>query len=522
VVGQLDVTRAAMSAVAHRGPRLFSVVVLSMALGLSTVEGHVGSPDTFFTGRAGPHQVRVSVRLPGVIPGRAEVAVRVLGAKTATDHRVSVQAGQWNVGLKGAPPPEVAAPVAGDPELHAVELWLMTPSSYQLAVHVEGPSGTGTAMVPVMAVANAARAMPWWLGAVLAGLGVFLTIGFLTIVASAVRESVLPPGVEPDRRRRWRARIGVGITAILAALILWGGNLWWTAEANAYRDVVVYRPFAASATVTPRTGAHQLTLSIRDPRWTGTPNPLSRYNALLPDHGKLMHLFLVREPALEALAHVHPVSRTPDALDFDATLPPLPGGRYRVFADIVHESGYAQTLVAAVDVPESGAAPEPAAQNLATGAEPGSGDPDDSSFSGAAAAESESAAFDLGDGIRLVWNRGALALTSGEERVLAFSVVDGSGVVVPVEPYMGMAAHAIVANRDGSVFAHLHPAGSISMAAWQKFSGESASPHGDHGAIRGEAAIPFAFPQPGPYRVWVQVKRDGRVLTAAFDATVGQ
>ena len=36
------------------------------------------------------------------------------------------------------------------------------------------------------------------LGCVLAGLGLFLTVGLLTIVGSAVRESVLPPGVEPD------------------------------------------------------------------------------------------------------------------------------------------------------------------------------------------------------------------------------------------------------------------------------------------------------------------------------------
>jgi hypothetical protein len=502
--------------------RGFLGVVLSIALGLSAVEGHVGSPDTFFAGKAGPYDVRVSVRLPGVIPGRAQVAVRVLGAKNATDHRVSVQAGQWNVGLKGAPPPEAAAAVAGDPELYSVELWLMTPSSYQLAVHVEGPSGSGTATVPVMAVASAARDMPWWLGAVLTGLGVFLTLGFLTIVASAVRESVLPPGVEPDRRRRWRARLGAAITAILSALILWGGNQWWLAEANAYRDFVVYRPFATTATVAPQAEAIQLTLSIRDPRWTGTPNPLSRFNALLPDHGKLMHLFLVREPALEALAHVHPVARTAEALDFDAALPSLPGGRYRVFADIVHESGYAQTIVTTVDLPHSSATAEPASPERLPVAAREAFDPDDSSFSGGAAAEDATAAFDLGDGLRLVWNRGALPLISGEERVLAFTVVDASGAVVPVEPYMGMAAHAIVANREGSVFAHLHPSGSISMAALEKFTGGSASQHGDHGPLRGEAAIPFAFPQPGSYRVWVQVKRNGRVMTAAFDANVGR
>ena len=34
---------------------------------------HVGSPDTFFAGKAGPYDVHVSVRLPGVIPGRTMV-----------------------------------------------------------------------------------------------------------------------------------------------------------------------------------------------------------------------------------------------------------------------------------------------------------------------------------------------------------------------------------------------------------------------------------------------------------------
>jgi len=113
-------------------------VLLYVASVSCVVEGHVGSADTFFSGKAGVYDVRVSVRLPGVIPGRAQVAIRVVGAKTGNDHRVSVQAGQWNVGLKGAPPPERATAVPGDPELYSAELWFMTPSSYQLAVHVDG------------------------------------------------------------------------------------------------------------------------------------------------------------------------------------------------------------------------------------------------------------------------------------------------------------------------------------------------------------------------------------------------
>jgi hypothetical protein len=352
--------------------------------------------------------------------------------------------------------------------------------------------------------------MPPWLGIVLAGLGVFLTAGFLTIVGSAVRESVLPPGMEPDKRRRSRARMAIALTAVLAVLILWGGNVWWAAEANSYRNQVVYRPFAAITSVTKLDDRQTLRLSIRDPRWTGKPNPLSRYNALLPDHGKLMHLFLIQDAELDALAHLHPVPRTPEALDFETVLPPLPAGRYRVLADIVHESGYAQTLVSHVDIPDGGVTAV--------------SDPDDSSFKGQAVAEAPNALFEFGDGSRVTWIRGEQPFVAGEERVLAFKVTDAAGTVLQVQPYMGMAGHAIIASRDASVFAHLHPSGSISMAALQRFTAERAGDgHAGHEeALVGELAIPFAFPRPGPYQVWVQVKRNGRVSTASFEAVVGE
>jgi len=478
-------------------PYLLLLAVLSMA--------HVGSPDTFFGGKAGPYDVRVSVRLPGVIPGRAQVTVRVEGVNTTGTHRVAVRAGQWNVGLKGAPPPEDAAPVPGDPSLFASELWFMTANSYELGVTVDGPEGHGDVIIPVLALATAERQMPSWLGSVLAALGVFLTAGLLTIIGAAVRESRLAPGVEPDDVRRRRARIGIAITAILAGLALWGGNVWWTAEANSYKTFVLYRPFNAAASLSQQGDRRILTLSIRDPRWTGRPIRESRYNALIPDHGKLMHLFLVREREPDAVAHLHPIAHTPAGLDFDADVPPLPAGRYRVYADIVHESGYAQTLIASVDLEGDAVAPSSVAS-----------DPDDSWFTGAATPEAASASSDLGDGTRLVWDRGTAATIAGVERDLRFAVRDGSGANVDVEPYMGMAAHLLVTSLDGSVFAHLHPSGSISMAAMQHFAG--ADPHADHAMLLdSRIAIPYAFPKAGRYRLFVQVKREGKIRTAAFD-----
>jgi hypothetical protein len=481
---------------------LLVLAALSMA--------HVGSPDTFFAGKAGPYDVRVSVRLPGVIPGRAQVAIRVVGATRPQDHHVSIRAGQWNVGLKGAPPPESATPVPGDPELYAAEIWFMTASSYQLGVAVDGPSGGGSVIVPVLALATVEKPMPPFLGAILGGLGLFLTAGLLTIIGTAVRESVLPPGVEPDAVRRRRARFGIAGTALLTLLVLWGGSLWWAAEASSYSRSVLYHPFNSEARITRQGDQRRLTLSIRDERWSSTPPARSPYNALLPDHGKLMHLFLVREPALDTLAHLHPVARTREGRDFDAFLPPLPAGRYRVYGDIVHESGYAQTLVSSVEIAD------------ADGASSASTDPDDSWFSGRAVAEASTATFELADGSRLEWQRGDRALVAGVERELRFSVRDAAGQQLTVEPYMGMAAHVVIASRDGSVFAHLHPSGSISMAAMEKFAGEAAiDAHAGHLVpIDGAVAIPYAFPKAGPYRIFVQVKRDGLVKTAAFDTNV--
>ena len=56
------------------------------------------------------------------------------------------------------------------------------------------------------------------------------------------------------------------------------------------------------------------------------------------------------------------------------------------------------------------------------------------------------------------------------------------------------------------------------MAAMQRFAGATAAnPHAGHTMdLDGRVVIPYAFPKAGAYHLFVQVKREGRVMTGAF------
>ena len=50
--------------------------ILFVLLASAIVHAHVGSPDVYYEGDAGPYHLFVTVRLPQVIPGVAEIQVR--------------------------------------------------------------------------------------------------------------------------------------------------------------------------------------------------------------------------------------------------------------------------------------------------------------------------------------------------------------------------------------------------------------------------------------------------------------
>ena len=530
-----------------------AILVTGLIVALGPIaSAHVGTSNAYFDGAAGPYEVRVIVRTPGVIPGLAQASVRILGGEGV--ERVTVRPLRSDVGLEGAPPPDIAGPVPGERGLYSAELWLMTAGSYSVEVGVAGAEGDGTVFVPVLAVAERRLAMSPAFSVGLAAAGLFLFVGAVTIIGAAVRESVLEPGTEPDSRSRWKGRFAMAGSAIVLGVLLGGGWIWWDAVDAAYRSRM-YRPWNTTAELTATAGNSLLKLAIDDTDWRaieGLPDA-----GLLPDHGKLMHMFLVRADDLSAFAHVHPVREGRDM--FTVPLPPLPAGEYRIYADIVLENGFAATLVNTARVPP----PDPAAtgQSQVTGGA-GAGDdgpraagpvpdPDDSWATLRPHGASRSGSYALPSGRTVRWERdGRIAVD--EETTLRFSVSEPDGSASALEPYMGMLSHAAVLRDDGSVFVHLHPAGSINLTAQRRFAesaGTGAGPqpvggNGRAGRGGGQAAqgaagrhdeqvhaasrptntvtFPFVFPAVGAYRIVVQVKIGEAVETAAFDVAVGE
>ena len=82
---------------------------------------------------------------------------------------------------------------------------------------------------------------------------------------------------------------------------------------------------------------------------------------------------------------------------------------------------------------------------------------------------------------------------------------------------MGMPGHAAFVRTDGAVFAHIHPSGTVAMPALA-LANPSQGMNMD--APPAEVSFPYGFPEPGRYRIIVQLKRAGTVQTGIFDALV--
>jgi hypothetical protein len=519
----LDAKGAAMK----RTYPLLALVLFCAAFLPVSVSAHVGSPDVFYDGMVGPYPARITIRMPNVVPGRAEISARVQSNQTL---EVSFLPLYSLTPITNAPPPDLGKLVTGETNLYSGELWLMSFGAYSVEVRIKGQDGEGSTQIPVTSVALRQLPLPFLLGKILLVLAAILVIGGIGIAAAAGREAALLPGSIPDPRHRRNGFLAAGAATIVAIAALVGGKFWWKVEEKSFRSHLLAGAWP-DLTTDLRVFGGQGILRIEVGKTFFQEN--NKFS-LIPDHGKLMHLFLIREGNRDAFAHLHPIRK--DGYTFEVAIPPLPQGRYAIFCDLTFEGGVSSTATNSVLLPPVPDASEPSAPTIER-------DPDDSWASYNAEtiplASTLTPAFRASDGTQIIWKR-EKNLRIKQDGGLKFEVIDSSGQPVALEPYMGMLCHAAVLRSDGSVFAHLHPSGNFSMAAQSFFESKlateskpaSAVPiadamsdhmmHHHHSASAVSSVyLPYEFPEPGTYRIWVQFKTNNRILTAVFDATVG-
>jgi hypothetical protein len=455
----------------------------------------------------------VTINPPAMVPGIAQVQIRVTSGTVSS---ISVAPVFVNGRDQGFPPSsDFLQRSEADPQWFSGKVWMMESGSWEVRVEVAGTQGAGKLAVPVPVFARRTLPMEKALGALLFGLMLFLSVGIVSIAGAAAREGGLGAATIPSASNRRLGHIAMAAAAAFVLMVLALGNWWWNAQAADLKRNMIYStpPLRVSFNqedVNSGHGVDQLTLRIDEDLWHKLRKDVWSMS-LIPDHGHLMHAFLLRVPTMDHFYHLHPEQASDGA--FTVKLPDMPAGKYKIFADIVRGTGFPETLVSEIDLPE-------------VKGQPFSGDDSGvttSPFGSSTAPVANVNIAPLPDGARMLWEQDKGALKAGQVSWFRFRVEDtGHQPVNDLQPYMGMAGHAEFVRSDLSVFAHVHPAGSVPMASLMIVQQDFGVPmdHGSMQSLPAEVSFPYGFPQPGEYRLFVQVKRHGRVETGVFDAHV--
>jgi hypothetical protein len=212
-------------------------------------------------------------------------------------------------------------------------------------------------------------------------------------------------------------------------------------------------------------GISGLRIVIRDP---ATSEPVASLETV---HERPLHLFVVSR-SLEYFAHVHPEPVAGGAFEIRQS---LPAGEYMVVADFLPRGGSPQTLQRAIVTPGASGSSQPAriTTSVLTRTERG--------------LRTELLTEDL---------------AAGRNAHLTFNVTSASGgePVTDLEPYLGAPAHLFIASADLTDTRHAHPDATAASGSRLTFD--------------------VTLPKPGGYRMWLQIQRQGNVITLPFTLVV--
>ncbi len=202
----------------------------------------------------------------------------------------------------------------------------------------------------------------------------------------------------------------------------------------------------------------------------GAPIPAHQ---LAVTHTEKLHLMVV-DPALCDYHHVHPVPEDGLSGRYRVRFTPAQGGSYRLLAEFVPLRTRRQ-VIASGEIEVAGA-------------------PGETAFNPSAQSHVRGLGFYLRD---------AGSIRAGTDHRFGLEVTDMEGGRVELETIMDAKGHLVAFDYAGKGFAHMHPIAAVDPAV-------------------GADELEFLFNAPGPgrYRLWAQVKHDGREVYAPFDLEV--
>ena len=400
----------------------------------------------------------------------------------------------------------------------------MENGAYLVSVTVKGEAGEGTLDIPLNSIATKPVTMPPWMVIILLGLAFILVSLFVSMLYAAALNSTKPADQRVATSDRIRAVIVTMAGTGFLSWLLYGGWNWWQAEDAHYKNNRMYRALKmeAQSRFSDNQATRLVSLSLDS-------ESLRRRAGFAADHGKLMHLFAIRTPQLDAFAHLHPFFR--ENGEFEFQFPPLPGGDYLLYGDVAYEDGFSETATSLVHIPklpESSQFRNAVIENSGQLSDPICGivsleelqidpdapikpDPDDSWHLSLSDASETQAIIPLAEGLRMEWKTGPRSMV-GETSEMSFRIIDAQGRPTSIQPYLGMNGHAVVRKTDGMVYSHLHPSGTTIMPTMKKneVSRSNAT----------SVSFPYLFPMAGDYQLWVQLRHNNRVYTGTFTTHV--
>jgi hypothetical protein len=208
-------------------------------------------------------------------------------------------------------------------------------------------------------------------------------------------------------------------------------------------------------------------------------------------HEKPMHLIIVSED-LSEFNHIHPIPQDDGTLQVKFAFPN--GGKYRLYADFTPKDG--TQIIKSFPAQVSG---ETVVQNKLT---------PDTKFEKTL------------EGIKVVM-KPAAEFESNKELMLNFSIFDAktNELVTDLENYLGEKAHFVIISQDLNDFVHAHPMSMDNMKMESPANSDSEHKHDEKMPDmppNSQISAHVTFPNAGIYKVFAEVKRQGKVIAVPF------